>query len=169
MSDRAVAREHWIGIEGTLAPPAQTPPRVLTVDARRSYGSWAGGGRYRVRIFEGEGVVPVVVCTQLEARSGWCISAVAEYLAASVMARYLRHRLEEDEPAVWLEHYPCDPARWTRGATRLDIWRVTFRHWRIDRGEMGGQPHPRVGEPAWAPLDPDALTTLLGDAVLLDG
>src|SRR5690349_16083181 len=84
------------------------PGARLTIDVQRHYGAWATGGSYRIRIFEGERDVPVVVCSQLTARPNHCISTVVESLAATVVARYLAHRLEEPEPAIWLEHYPGD-------------------------------------------------------------
>lgn len=134
----------------------------LERDVERHYGTWATGGSCRIRIFTAPGCTPVVLCSQIQARPNWCISAVVEYLAASTVARFLPQRFDEAEPVIWLEHYPLDPARQRRGAGQLDMARVTFSHWRPVMEQHGSQREVRIGEPAWQPLTPTDVAALLG-------
>ncbi|MCA9878258.1 MAG: hypothetical protein KC442_10770 [Thermomicrobiales bacterium] len=150
----------------TLTPatrsPHALPARQLVRDVRRHYGVRAAGGSCRIRIYTAAEQTPVILCSQLAATRNWCISAVVEYLAASTLARYLPHRFDEPEPAIWLEHYPTDPVRQQRGAGRLDIALVHFASWRPVVGQLAGQRHPHLGEPSWQPLTEAEMTALLG-------
>jgi hypothetical protein len=151
--------------------PARDVSRPLilqTLDVTRHYGAWATGGSCRIRVFETSGRVPVVVCTQLEHRPGWCVSTNVESLAITVVGRHLPHRLEEDEPVVWLEHYPSHEGRRRRGAGRLDVSRVTFAHWKPALGKMTGVPRPQIGEPSWEPLTAAQVGEWIGDATDLE-
>jgi hypothetical protein len=151
--------------------PARAVSRPLilqTLDVTRHYGAPETGGSYRIRLFEPSGQLPVVVCTQLEYRPGRCISTIVESLTHTVVGRYLPHRLEEDEPVVWLEHYPSDEGRRRRGAGRLDGARVAFAHWKPDLGKSTGIPRPRAGEPSWAPLTAAQVGELIGTAAVLE-
>jgi hypothetical protein len=112
--------------------------------------------------------VPVVVCTQLDHGPGWCVSTIVESMALTVVRRYLPHRLEEDEPVVWLEHYPSDEGRRRLGAGCLDVARVTFAHWKPDLGKMLGIPRPQIGEPSWEPLTTAQVGWWIGDAMVLE-
>jgi hypothetical protein len=151
------------------APVHVAAPLRLDRDVNRHYGTLVAGGSCRIRIFTAIGRTPVVLCSQITARPNWCISAVAEYLAASTVARYLPRRFDEPEPAIWLEHYPLDPVRQQRGAGRLDLSRVTFTDWRPVIGQLAGSRHVRIGEPAWHPLTPLDAAALLGPLLdLLD-
>lgn len=144
------------------------PPLIRqTLDVTRHYGAQATGGSYRIRLFDAAGRVPVV-CTQLEHGPGWCISTIVESLALTVVGRYLPHRLEEDEPVVWLEHYPSDEGRRRRGAGRLDVARVTFAHWKPALGQMTGVLRPLIGEPTWEPLTAAQVGEWIGDATVLE-
>lgn len=144
------------------APGYPASPLCLERNVKRHYGTMAAGGSCRIRIFTAGGRTPVILCSQLAARPNWCISAVVEYLAASTVARYLPHRFDEAEPAIWLEHYPRDPVRQRRGAGRLDLSQITFSDWRPVIGQLAGTRHPRIGEPSWHPLSALDAATLLG-------
>lgn len=154
--------------ESDLAAGIFAPEVQKTLDVSRHYGGWATGGSYRIRVFAAPGRVPVVVCSQLSARPRWCISAVVESLAATVVGRYLPHRLEEHEPVVWLEHYPSDEGRRQRGAARLDVSRVTFAHWRPMIGLLTGVERPQIGAPSWVPLSPEQVAELVGSGDVLE-
>lgn len=146
----------------TPQPPQAPPTRQLVRDVQRYYGTRVAGGSYRIRIFAAAEQTPVILCSQLAATRNWCVSAVVEYLAAATLARYLPHRFDEPDPALWLEHYPTDPVRQRRGAGRLDLALVRFASWRPVVGQLAGQRHPRLGEPSWQPLTATDLAALLG-------
>lgn len=146
---------------------ATDPPELLASlrlerDVERHYGTWATGGSCRIRLFTAPGRTPVILCSQIQARPNWCISAVVEYLAASTVARHLPHRFDEAEPAIWLEHYPLDPTRQRRGAGQLDLARVTFSHWRPLLEQRGRLREVRIGEPTWQQLTLTEVAALLG-------
>ena len=147
------------------------PPRK-TLDTRIWYGRGLLGGSCRIRIFERPRRPPVVLCSQIEAERGRCVSAVVEAVAATVVCRHRPHRLEEAEPVVWLEHYPSDPGRLRRGAGRVDVARVAFAHWRPVLGTITGWDAPQFGERSWTPLtEPDVFDLIGRDEPLecLDG
>src|SRR3954454_4101226 len=150
------------------ASDVSRPLILQTLDVTRHYGARETGGSYRVRLFETGGRTPVVVCTQLECRPGRSISTVVESLALTTVGRYFPHRLEEDEPVVWLEHYPSDEGRRRRGAGRLDVSRVTFAHWKPALGTMAGVPRPQIGEPSWESLTAAQVGEWIGDAGILE-
>jgi hypothetical protein len=153
----------------TQVPASWPAPLVLERDCTRHYGTQVAGGICRIRIFSASGRVPVILCSQIAAQPNWCISAVVEFLAGSTVARYLPHRFDEPEPAIWLEHYPLDPVRQARGAGQLDVSRVTFSDWRPVIGLLAGHRCVRIGEPTWQPLTPLDAATLLGPQLdLLD-
>jgi hypothetical protein len=85
-----------------------------------------------------------------------------EFLAASTIGRYLPHRFDEAEPAIWLEHYPLDPARHKRGAGQVDVAQVLFADWRPVIGQLAGARQVRIGEPSWQPLTSLDVAALLG-------
>jgi hypothetical protein len=168
-----VKTDFWARAKTESSPAAPSrfasrPDIRKTLDVTRHYGGWATGGSYRIRVFDVPGRAPVVVCSQIEHRPGWCISAVVESLAATVIGRYLPQRLEEDEPVVWLEHYPADEGRRRRGAARLDVSRVTFAHWRPTIGTLTGVERPQIGAPAWTPLSSEQLSELVGGEDVLE-
>lgn len=151
------------------APGVVTDALHLERNVKRHYGTLVAGGSCRIRIYTASSRTPVILCSQLAARPRWCISAVAEFLAASTVARYLPHRFDEPEPAIWLEHYPLDPVRQQRGAGRLDLARVTFTDWRPVIGQLAGSRHVRIGEPTWHFLTSLDAANLLGPQLdLLD-
>jgi hypothetical protein len=148
-------------LPGDIAAPLQ-----LVRDVRRHYGTRAAGGSCRLRIFSAEGRTPVVLCSQQTASQNWCISAVVEYLAASTLGRYLPHRFDEPEPAIWLEHYPLDPVRQKRSAGQVDVAQVLFADWRPVIGQLAGSRQVHIGEPSWQPLSAFDVVALLGPHAL---
>lgn len=146
---------------------ASSPSR-LTHDFRRTYGCWADGGTCRIRIFEGAGRPPVVVCSQIESAPGTSVCSVAEYLAAEVVGRYFPSRFDEPEPVVWLEHHPCCEDRRRRGAARLDVARVTFASWKPTIIRDGRGWRAKLGHPTWTPLSAEDLPSLIGDPSAID-
>ncbi len=135
----------------------------LTYNFTRAYGTWAAGGECRVRIFEASDRPPVIVCSQINCTPGASICSVAEYLAASVIGRHCPGRIDETEPAIWIEHHPISEDRRRRGAGRLDAMRVTFSSWKpiLLQGSSGWR--TRFGEPAWTPVSEPELRGLIGD------
>lgn len=168
MMSHLVRQTSLIWADPKSSPTGAIPVVQKTLDVSRHYGGWANGGSYRIQIFEAPGRPPVVVCSQITSRPGWCVSAVVESLAATVVGRYLPHRLEELEPVIWLEHYPSDEGRRQRGAGRLDVSRVTFAHWRPTIGFLTGVERPQIGAPSWRPLDRDEVAWLVGGADVLE-
>jgi hypothetical protein len=145
------------GAAGRVAPAA------LTHNFIRFYGTWAAGGQCRVRIFEAADRPPVIVCSQISCTSGASICSVAEYLAAFVVGRHCPGRLDEAEPAVWIEHHPVSEDRRRRGAGRLDAMRVTFSSWKPVVLQEGSGWRTRFGEPTWTPVSESELRGLIGD------
>lgn len=137
-------------------------PLQLVRDVRRHYGTRAAGGSCRLRVFSAEGRTPIVLCSQDTASQNWCISAVVEFLAASAIGRFLPHRFDEPEPAIWLEHYPLDPARQKRGAGQIDVAQVLFADWRPVIGQLAGARQVHIGEPSWQQLSALDVASLLG-------
>ena len=102
-------------------------------------GYWSDGGKCRIRIYQGEERVPVVVCTQLAENANTSVTNMAEYLAAEVIEE---HSLPT--PLVWLEHYPEHEGR-------VGEWSmVRFLSWEAEEVLLGGVWRRRVGFPRWS-------------------
>jgi hypothetical protein len=122
----------------------------------RYRGYWSDGGRYRIRIYQEDGRVPVVVCSQLPENENTSVTNMAEYLAAEVIAE---HSLPT--PLTWIEHYPEHEGE--IGEYSL----VRFSAWEVVEVCLGGGWRYRVGSPRrWSPLryeEVHDLTTAAGD------
>ena len=138
-------------------------PVALTHNFTRTYGTWAAGGQCRVRIFEASDKPPVIVCSQINCTPGASICSVAEYLAASVIGRHCPGRIDEPEPAIWIEHHPVSEDRRRRSVGRLDAMRVTFSSWKPVVLQDGVGWRSRFGDPSWSPISGDQLSELIGD------
>ena len=114
-------------------------------------GYWSEGGRCRIRIYQGEGELPVVVCTQLPDNDNTSVTNMAEYLAAEVVEG---HSLPT--PLVWIEHYPEHEGR--VGEYSL----VSFSFWEAEEVCLGGARRRRVGSPRWSHLAPEEAERLTG-------
>ncbi|MCA1731300.1 MAG: hypothetical protein LC751_18455 [Actinobacteria bacterium] len=120
----------------------------------RYRGYWSDGGRCRIRIYQEDGLAPVVVCSQLPENKNTSITNMAEYLAAEVI---VEHGL--DIPLVWIDHYfkhrgkPCEYSL------------VTFYSWERREVHLGGVLRRRVGLPKWTPLWPEEVEDLIRQQV----
>lgn len=133
--------------------------RQLTHDVRHQYrGNWHAGGVCRVRIYQGGGLLPTIVLSELPENANTSVTNLVEYLTAEVVAAYLPEAFEALEPPVVVEHYPARGER----AERFDL--VTFSSWRPRLDYLGGVRRVRLGTPAWRRLELDELAGLIGRA-----
>ena len=115
------------------------------------HGYWSDGGRCSIRIYQGEGELPVVVCSQLPENTNTSVTNMAEYLAAEVVEG---HSLPT--PLVWVEHYPEHEGR--VGEYSL----VSFSSWEAEEVNLGGVLRRRLGSPRWSHLYPEEAEGLMG-------
>jgi hypothetical protein len=64
-------------------------------------GYWSDGGRCRIRIYQGDGRAPMVICSQPPDNPNTSVTNMAEYLAAKVIEDH-----SMSTPLAWIEHYP---------------------------------------------------------------
>ena len=133
------------------------------------------GGRCRIRVFEGSGALPVVICTEPPDNLGQSITNAAEQIAAEVLAnhpgvfdpfgRVSLGGLTYDKPFIWIEHYldgseargtPQDPAT-------FDL--VEFSHYEPRGVLRAGEWRKEIGEPSWSALDRASVEALVGETV----
>jgi hypothetical protein len=107
-------------------------------------GYWSDGGRCRIRIYQEDGHVPVVVCSQLPNNHNTSVTNMVEYLTAEVIKE---HGLLT--PLVWVEHYP------EHEGEIGDCSLVKFSDWQPLEVCLGGVWRYRVGSPRWSPLRPE--------------
>src|SRR5215207_10015468 len=98
-------------------------------------GYWSDGGKCRIRIYQEDGNIPLVICSQLPDNENTSVTNMAEYLAAEVIGE---HGLAT--PLTWIEHYP-------------------------EQVCLGGVWRYRVGSPRWSSLPPLEVDLLIGKAV----
>jgi hypothetical protein len=131
------------------------------------------GGRYRIRIYEEAGELPVVLCTELPDNEGTSITNAAEQIAAEVLAnhpgvfdpfgRVSLGGLSYDKPFVWIEHY-LDGARGTpQDPATFDL--VEFSHYEPRGVLRAGEWRKEIGQPSWSALDRATVEALVGQAV----
>lgn len=78
-------------------------------------------GVCRIRIYENLSLAPIVLCSALAKNDGTSITNLIEYIAAEVLTRFFRDRLESgDEPVIWIEYYPLQESPFEH------LLRVTF-------------------------------------------
>jgi hypothetical protein len=109
-------------------------------------GYWSEGGGCRIRIYQEDGQVPVVICSELPDNPNTSVTNMAEYLAAEVIREY---RLPT--PLTWVEHYSEHEGE--IGEYSL----VRFSYWELQGVRLGGVWRYRVGLPQWSPLSPEEL------------
>jgi hypothetical protein len=91
------------------------------------------GGKCRIRIYERDGGVPVVIASELSDNTNTSVTNLAEYLAAEIVVKHFPYRFEEETPIVWIEHYPPIEAYGKRGKTveyslvEFDVRCITLR------------------------------------------
>lgn len=141
---------------------AQREPEhpALTHDYIYPYrGYWAPGGRCRVRIYQAEGQTPVVLVSELPDNENTSITNLAEYLAAELIVRHFPQRFEEEDPVVWIEHYPRTPEEQRQG---MPVYaRVEFASYRPRKRFVGGVDRIAIGTPHWTHLTEAELRELL--------
>jgi hypothetical protein len=87
------------------------------MDYRYAYrGYHSEGGICRVRIFEQEGSVPVIIVSELTENTNTSITNMCEYLACEIIRAHFPQGFEEEEPVIWIEHYERDPEAGSAGA-----------------------------------------------------
>ncbi|TAM77374.1 hypothetical protein EPN44_03425 [bacterium] len=130
----------------------------LELDTIHEYqGLFGPGATCRIRIYRGgEGETPVVVATDLPGSEGTAINNVAEQLAAEVLVEYLRDRLKEAEPFIWIEHFPAEPTGASPGEDRFS--QVTFANYRTLRFKGRW----RIGPASWRYIGAGDVADLLG-------
>ena len=114
-------------------------------------GYWSDGGKCRIRIYRGDGQIPVVICSQLPDNTNTSVTNMAEYLAAEAIEE---HGLPT--PLTWIEHYPeheGESGEWSL---------VEFSSWRVEEVCLGGIWRRRTGSPAWSYLSPDEVEDRTG-------
>jgi hypothetical protein len=109
-------------------------------------GYWSDGGRCRIRIYQADGHVPMVICSQLADNDNTSVTNMAEYLAAEVIREH-----ELPTPLTWIEHYPEHEGE--IGEYSL----VKFSDWQPLEVCLGGVWRHRVGSPRWSPLNSEEL------------
>jgi hypothetical protein len=144
-------------------------PLKLTRDYVHEFTGLQGipGSRCRIRTYEGGETPPVVIATQLPDNASTSVTNLAEYLAAEVLTRYFKERLEEPEPVIWIEHYPAPSRRGRVG--KPEYSRVHFSSWspRIETKFSAGGTIQRIklGEPEWDDLPQEEVEQLVGQAL----
>jgi len=137
--------------------------RTKVLDTIHPYdGFYDRDGRCRVRVWQGEGLEPVIVVSDLPDNPSTSITNLAEYLWPEVLARYLPGWLEQAEYCHLIEHYPGRPNRSGR-RERSEFDRVTFASWTPRIGRDHGKPRVTFGEPDWRHLSRAELVALIGE------
>jgi len=145
-------------------------PLPKTADYRYDYrGFWQSEGFCRIRVFEAPGRTPVIVATELPDNPGTSITNLVEYLAPEIIAKHFPHRFEEEEPVVWIEHYPPreDRRRGVRG--RPDYDRVLYSSWTPRTEYLHGILRVRLVEPDWRSMPIQEVAQLIGEDELEGG
>jgi hypothetical protein len=78
---------------------------------------WEKPGECRIRIFEGNYVPTVIICSESLNNQGGSITLIAEGLAQEIW-----HFEGKPEPFIWIEHYPANVSQ--NGEATFD--QVTF-------------------------------------------
>lgn len=112
-------------------------------------GYWSDGGRCRIRIYQADRHIPVVICSQLPNNTNTSVTNMAEYLAAEVIRE---HKLPT--PLTWIEHYP------EHEGEIAEYSLVRFSGWDGEEVCVGGVWRFRVGKPQWSPLSSSELLLL---------
>lgn len=83
--------------------------RKLTHHFNHPYiGLFGEPAQCHIGIFQGAGLIPVVIAAQLPEHEGSTMTAMQDYIAAEVLIRYLPERVDEEIPVIWVEYYPHD-------------------------------------------------------------
>lgn len=135
----------------------QSPEARLVVDEMyETRGLWQGEMQCRVRIFSRGEQPPVVIATELPDNEGTSVTNLAEVIFAEVMTKHLPHRIEQEQPAVFIEHYVH------AHQSKFEFDRVTFEHATPRIKGLGGIERKSLGDPDWHPLTPEQLASYVG-------
>jgi hypothetical protein len=115
-------------------------------------GYWSDEGRCRIRIYQEDRHIPVVICSQLPDNDNTSITNMAEYLAAEVIEEH-----SMTTPLLWIEHYPEHEGE--IGEYSL----VSFSGWEPEENCLGGVWRYRVGFSRWSRLITGRVKALLDD------
>lgn len=113
-------------------------------------GYWDDGGVCRIRIYQSEDQVPVVICSQLPENKNTSVTNMAEYLAVEIIEHH-----DLPTPLTWIEHYPEHEGE--MGEYSL----VQFSDWTIREVCLGGAWRSRIGRPRWFYLTSRAVGQLM--------
>jgi hypothetical protein len=114
----------------------------------------------RIRVYEQEGKVPVVIASELLENTGTSITNMAEFLAAEIIAKHFPQRFEEELPVHWVEHYEPE-RRGKREATDREYDLVTFATWTPKVEYRHGRQRVKLGTPDWHPSTKEAVEQLI--------
>ncbi len=118
--------------------------------------------RCRIRIYQRDGRVPVVIATELDENPGTSITNMAEQLCAEVIRTCLPERFEE-EPVRWVEHHPRTPDELRRNYP--EFAQVTFHSAAPRRVQRYGTDRLQLGRPQWTYLARKRLEELVGQPI----
>jgi hypothetical protein len=139
--------------------------RRNTVDELYHYrGTWDLDPRavVWVRIFHDDGMIPVVVLSELPANVSTSVTNMAEFLVPEILRRYLPERFEEEVPAIVIEHYVEERTSTGRLGRKATWDRLLFASWTPRVTELAGKTRLTIGEPDWAHLTEAEVMALIG-------
>jgi len=113
-------------------------------------GYWSDGGKCRICVYQEDGHVLVVICSQLPDNENTSVTNMAEYLAAEVVEE---HNLPT--PLVWVEHYP------EHEGGIGEYFLVWFSSWEPTEVRLGGVWRYRMGSPRWSSLCFEEVESIL--------
>jgi hypothetical protein len=155
-----------VGAKRITMTERERPPQplLLTHDVVHGYAGFHNAPSHcRIRIYQQDGRVPVVIATELADNPGTSITNLAEQLCAEVIRARFPARFEEEEPVIWIEHYQRTPEELRRHWPEFS--RVTFHSRAPRRVTRAGRDQLQLGTPAWSHLPRTAVEALVGQPV----
>jgi hypothetical protein len=145
----------------------------------RYFGYWRPGAVCRVRVYEREDDVPVVLVSEPHENQNTSITNLMEQIAAELLSKLpvLRAAVEESArkdaagvPFVLIEHYPRTKRELSWGIAE-SFSSVTFDSYEIERVYSHAMrswnlPDPyriRLGVPSWVHLTREEVVALIGE------
>ena len=136
-------------------------------------GYWSDRGKCRIRIYQGNGQAPVVICSQLPDNDNTSVTNMAEYLAAEIMESHPDifdpfslgniPGISYDKPFVWIEHYQTGARGSRSDLATFDL--TTFEHYEPKDVRSGGVWRKVRGQPSWKTLERATVEVLVGGKV----
>jgi hypothetical protein len=115
-----------------------------------------------LRIFRENGMIPVVVLSELPANVSTSVTNMAEFLVPDILRRYLPERFEEEVPAIIIEHYVEERTPTGRLGRKATWDRLLFASWTPRVTELAGVTRLTIGVPDWAHLTEVEVIALVG-------